>query len=44
MLADAERDAVQSPVRRAGLLLAYEAMYKAMVTMAVMCGFVPGPS
>ena len=27
------------PTARAGLLVAYEAMYKAMVTMAVMCGF-----
>ena len=30
---------VTVPAARAGLLVAYEAMYKAMVTMAVMCGF-----
>ena len=32
------------PEVRAGMLVAYEQMYQAMVTMAVMCGFVPGPS
>ncbi len=31
------------PAVRAGMLVAYEQMYQAMVTMAVMCGFVPGP-
>ena len=27
------------PTARAGFLVAYEQMYKAMVTMAAMCGF-----
>lgn len=31
------------PEAQAVLLVAYEQMYKAMITMAVMCGFVPGP-
>lgn len=32
------------PEARAALLVAYEQMYKAMITMAVMCGFVPAPT
>ena len=31
------------PGAQAVLLVAYEQMYKAMITMAVMCGFVAGP-